>query len=116
MTRSARRFLPFALSLLLVLTAQGVAASRGLSAAVGQMVLCTGTGPVVVYMDSEGQPTKAPHFCPDYAINLLGAALTDQPPHPSAPARVQPLPPRRAADLVAAPVPQQPARSPPMSV
>jgi len=116
MTRACRIFLPYVLSVLLALTAQGVAASRGMDAAVGQMELCTGSGPVVVYMDENGQPTKAPHYCPDYALNLLGAVASDNSPQLTAPDRVQPDPPRRSADLVAAPVHQQPARGPPVSV
>lgn len=116
MKRIFRTILPYILSLLLIVTAQGVAASRGMSAAVGQMVLCTGTGPVVVYMDENGQPTKPPHFCPDYAISLLGAVLDSQPPHPSVPAAKQPELPRETENLVAAPVPGKPARAPPVCV
>lgn len=114
MTRTLRTILPIALSLLLALTAQSVAASRGMDRAVGQMVLCTGTGPVAVYMDQNGQPTKAPHFCPDYALSLLGAVFADQPPHPSAPDRVQPGPLRGISNLVAALVHGQSARGPPI--
>ncbi len=65
------------LGLLLALTAQGVAQSRGVSAAVGQMTLCTGTGPAVVYVDEQGQPTRPPHYCPDFAFSLLAALLPD---------------------------------------
>ncbi|WP_170417933.1 hypothetical protein [Ruegeria atlantica] len=110
------RFLPFALSLLVVLTGQGVAASRGLDRAVGHMVLCTGTGPVVVYMDAEGQPTRAPHFCPDYALTLLGAVIIAEPSLPVAPENDRPLPSRVTENLIALPIPAQPARSPPASV
>ena len=45
-----------------------MATARGASAATGQMVICTGTGPVVVYIDDEGQPTAAPHICPDCVL------------------------------------------------
>ncbi len=114
MTRTLRTILPIALSLLLALTAQSVAASRGMDRAVGQMVLCTGTGPVVVYMDENGQPTKAPHYCPDYALSLLGAVFADQLPHPLAPDRVQPGPLRGTSDLVVALVHGQSARGPPI--
>ncbi|MFA3919635.1 hypothetical protein [Ruegeria hyattellae] len=65
--------LALAVSALLALTGQGLAMSRGVSASVGQMVICTGTGPVVVYVDAEGQPTRPPHYCPDKAMSLLGA-------------------------------------------
>lgn len=59
------------LALMLALTSQSMAVARGASAATGQMVLCTGTGPVAVYVDAQGQPTSAPHICPDSAFNVL---------------------------------------------
>lgn len=108
--------LPFVLSLLVVLTGQGVAASRGMDRAVGQMVLCTGTGPVVVYMDAEGQPTQAPHFCPDYALTLLGAVSPSKPCLPVAPEIDRPMPSRMTKNLIALPIPAQPARAPPARV
>lgn len=116
MTRSYRLVLPLLLSLMLVLTGQGFAASRGLNTAVGQMVLCTGNGPVVVYMDEHGQPTKPPHFCPDYALNLLGAVLDTPLPAPKGPERAKSDIPLRSDSLVAAPIPQRPARAPPAPV
>ncbi len=108
-----RNFLPFALSLLVVLTGQGVAESRGIDRVVGQMVLCTGTGPVVVYMDADGQPTQAPHYCPDNALALLGAVDLAQVDLPSAPPRTRPEWPRRLSGQIAAPLPLRPARAPP---
>ena len=53
---------------LLVLTGQGVAFAQGANAAVGQMVICTGAGPVTVYVDAEGQPVGKPHSCPDCLV------------------------------------------------
>ncbi|WP_170326826.1 hypothetical protein [Ruegeria arenilitoris] len=110
------RFLPLALSLLVILTGQGVAASRGLDTAVGQMVLCTGSGPVVVYMDAEGQPAKPPHFCPDYALTLLGAIAVSGPELPVVPKTGRPAPLRKADSLIALPVPYRPARAPPVLI
>ncbi|CUK05314.1 hypothetical protein RUE5091_02704 [Ruegeria denitrificans] len=110
------RILPFVLSLLVILTGQGVAASRGIDRAVGQMVLCTGTGPVVVYMDADGQPAQPPHFCPEYALTLLGAIAVSAPELPVAPDRVQPAPLRKASNLIALPVPYRPARAPPVVI
>ncbi|MCG7518801.1 hypothetical protein [Ruegeria sp. Ofav3-42] len=110
------RFLPFVLSLLVILTGQGVSASRGMDRAVGQMVLCTGSGPVVVYMDAEGQPTQPPHFCPDYALTLLGAVTVADPALPIAPESDRPVPCREADNLIALPVPSKPARAPPAGV
>ncbi|WP_424832921.1 hypothetical protein [Ruegeria sp.] len=116
MTAVIRITLSMALSVLVILTGQGVAASRGVDRAVGQMVLCTGTGPVVVYMDEEGQPTRAPHYCPDYVLSLLGAVLdpqVDMPQPPETPRHTVLL---NADGLIAAPVPQTPARAPPALV
>ncbi|NOE18820.1 hypothetical protein GS634_11880 [Ruegeria atlantica] len=110
------RFLPYVLSLLLVLTGQGLAVSRGMDRAVGQMVLCTGTGPVVVYMDEDGQPTAPPHYCPDYALSLMGAVAVAQPPMPMAPERAQIAPLRHLVNQIALPVPGTPARAPPVRV
>lgn len=59
------------LALVLALTSQSMAVARGAAPATGQMVLCTGAGTVMVYTDAEGQPTSAPHICPDAALNVL---------------------------------------------
>ncbi|AVL54346.1 hypothetical protein CEP88_18240 [Roseobacter denitrificans] len=59
------------LSLLLIATGHNMAMARGAAGATGQMVICTGAGPVVVYMDAEGAPTDAPHICPD-CILVIG--------------------------------------------
>lgn len=77
-----RSFIAVLLAFVLGLTSQSMAAARGASAATGQMVLCTGTGPVAIYLDAEGQPTSAPHICPDAALNVLvdGAVTLLDPP------------------------------------
>jgi hypothetical protein len=106
--------LPFVVSLLVLLTGQGVAASRGMETAVGQMILCTGDGPVVVYTDADGQPTQPPHFCPDYAMTLLGAVLDVSSRVPEAPKPDQVQPVRTCRNLIAAPIPHHPARAPPV--
>jgi len=61
------------LALMLALTGQSMAVARGYSGPAGQVVLCTGTGPVAVYVDENGVPTGPPAFCPDCALNLLVA-------------------------------------------
>ena len=66
-----RSLIAVALALLLALTSQSMAVARGASAATGQMVLCTGAGPVAVFTDAAGNPTSAPHICPDSALNLV---------------------------------------------
>jgi hypothetical protein len=63
------------LALTLALTSQSMAVARGASAATGQMVLCTGTGPMAVYVDAKKQPTSAPHICPECALNVLFALV-----------------------------------------
>lgn len=116
MARIIHIALPLALSVLVILTGQGVASSRGVDRVVGQMVLCTGTGPVVVYVDQDGQPTKAPHYCPDYAIGLLGAILPSDAELSAIPAKSQRNMVLRIESLIALPLPRLPARSPPVSV
>lgn len=59
------------LTLVLAVTGQSMAVARGASAATGQMVLCTGSGPLAIYVDAQGNLTSAPHICPDCALNIL---------------------------------------------
>lgn len=59
------------LAVVIALTAQSAALARTMPDAAGQMVLCTGTGPVMVYFDEDGAPTAAPHLCPDCALSLI---------------------------------------------
>lgn len=59
------------LAVVLALTSQSMAVARGANAATGQMVLCTGSGPMAIYVDAQGAPTSAPHICPDSALNVL---------------------------------------------
>lgn len=68
-----RTYLAITLALMLALTGQSMAVARGTTVPAGQVVLCTGTGPVSVYVDENGTPTGPPAFCPDCALNLLVA-------------------------------------------
>ncbi|MDX1780615.1 MAG: hypothetical protein R3256_04770 [Thalassovita sp.] len=63
---------------MLTLTGQSMAVARGMPNAEGEIVLCTGTGPVSVLVDKDGAPVGPPHICPDCALTLF--ALHDQPP------------------------------------
>jgi len=72
-----RSFISVLLALVLALTSQSMAVARGASAATGQMVLCTGSGPVAIYLDADGNPTSAPHICPDAALNICFAERVD---------------------------------------
>lgn len=75
MKRLIRAYLGIALALMLALTGQSMAVARGATGPAGQMVLCTGTGPVSVLVDENGQPTGPPHYCPDCVLSLLDAAV-----------------------------------------
>lgn len=37
----------------------------------GAIVLCTGTGPVAVAVDRNGQPVERPHVCPDCVFTAM---------------------------------------------
>lgn len=73
MIPALRIFLGLFLALTVALTAHSAAARQGERNAAGQMVICTGTGPVTIYVDSEGQPAKPPHNCPDCVMHVLDA-------------------------------------------
>lgn len=66
------------LCLLLVLTGQSLAVARVLPGPSGQVALCTGSGPVMVHVDENGEPTAPPHFCPDGALSLLNAVAAPE--------------------------------------
>ncbi|AFO92101.1 hypothetical protein D1822_11820 [Phaeobacter inhibens] len=70
-----RSYLALALTVLMALT--GISAQAGMRDAAGQMVICTGTGPVMVYIDSDGQPVSPPMECPECLtfVSDLGLAL-----------------------------------------
>lgn len=56
-----------------------MAIARGTPSASGEVILCTGTGPVSVLVDENGQPVGKPHICPDCALSVF-AALGEDPP------------------------------------
>jgi hypothetical protein len=78
MTGALRTYLALALTLLLALTSQTMAVAQGAPHPVGQAVLCTGTGPVTVLVDAEGQPTGKVHICPDCALGVMDGVLPPQ--------------------------------------
>lgn len=78
MNRILSRLLIATLALALLATAQGMAVARGANPAVDQITLCTGHGPMPLYLDADGAPTEPPHLCPDCAVFL--AALPDESP------------------------------------
>ncbi|PTQ75638.1 hypothetical protein [Celeribacter persicus] len=62
---------------LLIVTSQSMAVARGtMRDASGAVVLCTGTGPITVLTDADGQPIGPSHICPDCALSVI-AGLAD---------------------------------------
>jgi len=113
MIRTLRPLVAICLALLLVLTAQSMAAARGMPGVAGSIVLCTGSGPMIILTDAEGQPVGPAHICPDCALSLV-VAVADTPPlvaHPMGRAETLQVPPL----FVALPRIAQPfsARDPP---
>ena len=67
----------FMLASVIALTAQSAALARTMPDASGQMVLCTGSGPMLVLFDENGKPVEAPQVCPECVLSLLHALGTD---------------------------------------
>ncbi|WP_393935077.1 hypothetical protein [Roseovarius sp. S1116L3] len=93
-----------------------MALARNAPGASAVLTICSGTGPLSIVVDAEGQPMGAPHICPDCALAALGAILPGLTDHPV------PVTSRRAAR--AAPLPsgtalvnptQARARAPPVA-
>lgn len=78
-----RRILPHITGLLCVIvvaiTSVQLAAARGHAPAVGTMVICTGTGPLMILVDETGQPTGGAMVCPDYALAFYADLQTAAP-------------------------------------
>ena len=104
MKRHMRSYLTLLLVLAVTLTAHSAGAMRGMRDATGQVVICSGTGPVVIYVDAEGQPARAPGNCPD-CITLSMDATT-------APEQVQLAMPRPTGGLQYFPQPSVQSRMP----
>ena len=111
-----RSIISFALALMLAFTSQSMAVARGASAATGQMVLCSGTGPVAVYMDASGHPTSAPHICPDSALNVIVVGPAADVMSPARIVQFHHLIALAARDAPATPNPAPPSRGPPVVI
>ena len=101
------------MAVILALTGQTMAVARGTTGPAGSMVLCTGTGPITVLVDEQGQPIGPRHICPDCSLSLfssLGPAQT----LPARPGRWQAvafaITPRHSTGQIA---PHAQARAPP---
>jgi hypothetical protein len=68
MVPKLRNITVLGLALLIGFTSIQFAAARGQSPAVGMMEICTGTGPVHILVDENGEPTGGVMLCPDYAL------------------------------------------------
>ena len=78
MSALRRHILPYVLSLLIALTGQAAAVAHAAPGPSGRIELCTGAGPVMVYLDADGEPVGDPVYCPDFALSLILAL--DAPP------------------------------------
>ena len=103
MRRILRPYLGLLLALMLALTGQSMAMARGASSPVGEMELCTGTGPITILVDENGQPTGPAHICPDCALSLFAAIATDD---------TQPLRPLGRVVVLTLPAGQEPRAQP----
>lgn len=109
-----RPFIALSLALIIALTSGAMAVARGQTTAAGSIVLCTGTGPLTVQVDADGQPIGPVHICPDCALGLFDAASSTAPTFLTpalASARIPTLSPATAAAFL---LPHSPrARAPP---
>lgn len=113
--RLLRPLLAVTLALMLALTGQSLAIARAAPGPSGEMVLCTGTGPVMVHVDETGAPTGPPVWCPDGAFGLLNLVAIDAPALPLRTARRESLPwPIAAQARTLRPVSAH-ARAPPLT-
>ncbi|NIY77992.1 hypothetical protein HCZ23_00710 [Celeribacter sp. HF31] len=70
--RLSRTIKAVLVALLLIVTSQSMAVARGtMRDATGAVVLCTGTGPITVLTDADGQPIGPTHICPDCALSVI---------------------------------------------
>lgn len=112
-----RHILSWLLSLLVALTGQAAAVAHAAPGPSGQIELCTGSGPVMVYVDENGEPVGDPVYCPDFALSLI-LALDAAPLFPvpvSAQLAVERGAPVLPMSAASAPV-GHPARGPPSTV
>ncbi|WP_439109215.1 hypothetical protein [Lentibacter sp.] len=69
--KTLRAYCSALLVAVLVLTGQAMAEARAMTSPAGEIVLCTGTGPLSILVDADGKPTGPPYICPDCALALF---------------------------------------------
>lgn len=110
---------PFAgvlLAAVLVLTGQSMVVARGAAAATGQIEICIGADIVKVYVDRDGQPTQAPHICPDCVLSFADTARSAVGSLPHTVGTALYFLPRPPADMVAPATAHFWSRAPPFGV
>lgn len=71
------RIIALSLALVVAITSQQLALARGMAmSAAGEVILCTGQGPISVMFDDQGNPIGPVHICPDCALSLMAAVDT----------------------------------------
>lgn len=85
MTLHFRSYLALFLVLAVTLTAHSAGALQGMRDATGQIVICSGSAPLVIYVDNDGQPARAPHDCPECIMLGMDALAPSQQPQHVAP-------------------------------
>ncbi len=68
-----RPFAGLMLALVVAIASLSMTASRLQAAAVGEILLCTGDGAVLVSVDENGEPTGAPMICPECVLSHADA-------------------------------------------
>ena len=67
-----RHTVTLCLLMMVAVTSVQLAAARGQAPAAGMIEICTGTGPVHILVDEDGNPTGGVMICPDYALAFYG--------------------------------------------
>lgn len=102
------------LILMLALTSQGLAAARGQSRAVSELVICAGTAVITLSVDGDGKPVKRSDFCPDMAPQLLAAVGMPAPPPVPRSGMARAILSMPVTRITGRDAPQAQARDPPM--
>ncbi|HKK97110.1 MAG TPA: hypothetical protein VJ928_02945 [Marivita sp.] len=67
------------LLIVVVFASTELAAARGQAPAAGTLVICTGSGPIHILVDKNGEPTGRVMICPDYALAFYADAAPQTP-------------------------------------